>query len=75
MIKIILLSLLPLGVTAEEPAPSLVFLEYLGLSQELAEIGIDIDEVKDKNTPDSTSDQDETDQSRSESNSKPVEKP
>lgn len=42
--KILLLALLPLGVTAEEPPPSLVFLEYLGLSQELAEIGIDVDD-------------------------------
>lgn len=43
--KIVLLALLPLGITAEEAPPSLIFLEYLGLSQELAEIGIDIDEV------------------------------
>ena len=43
--KILLLALLPLGVTAEEPPPSLVFLEYLGLSQELAEIGIDVDDI------------------------------
>lgn len=44
--KIVLLALLPLGITAEEAPPSLIFLEYLGLSQELAEIGIDIDEVQ-----------------------------
>lgn len=72
VLKILLLSLLPVGVTAQEPPPSLVFLEYLGLSQELAEIGIDIDAVEDNNTPESTVDPEATDQS--ESNSKSMEK-
>ena len=64
MLKILLLSLLPIGATAEEPPPSLVFLEYLGLSQELAEIGIDIDNVKDNN-PDASDNREESDQPES----------
>ena len=67
-----LLTLLPIGVTAEEPPPSLVFLEYLGLSQELAEIGIDVDQVEDINNPDSSDNTEESD--HSESSSKSMEK-
>ena len=62
-----------MGVSADQPPPSLVFLEYLGLSQEMAEIGIDIDNVKDKSTPDSTGDP--TDTVEPESKNQLTEKP